>query len=60
MRLENPKNIGRKEQKRIFGLFIMDVKQFLQKLVEQAMVHFLNNVQNLTSSSLILLMVPKG
>jgi hypothetical protein len=60
MRLENPKNIGRKEQKRIFGLFNMDVKQFLQKLAERAMVYFLNNVQNLTSSSLILLMVPKG
>jgi hypothetical protein len=34
MRLENPKNIGRKEQKRMFGLLTKNVEQVLQKLAE--------------------------
>jgi len=43
MRLENLKNHW-KEQNKIFELLIMDVKWFLQKLVEYAMVHFLNYI----------------
>jgi hypothetical protein len=38
----------------------MDVDQFLQKVALQAMVHVSNKVQNLTLSSLIFLMAPKG
>ncbi len=41
-------------------LFTMDVDQFLQKVALQAMVHVSNKVQNLTLSSLIFLMAPKG
>jgi hypothetical protein len=44
MRLENPKKIARKDQKRISRLLTIDDKRFLQKLVQQAMVHFSSNV----------------
>jgi hypothetical protein len=58
MSLENPRK-NWKEEKINLGLFITDVKQFLQKMVRHAMVHFLNNIRNLTSSSLKLLIAPK-